>query len=153
MIREATLEDVPAIAQIGERFHGEAGWGDIAAYSVEDCARTLATMIGNEAAILLVAEKDGEIVGMAGGMVFPLYFNAAHKSGQELFWYMKPGLRDGTGGALLEAMEQTARDRGCQSWIMIALDKVAPELTGRLYRRRGYRPSEHSWIRRLANGD
>lgn len=153
MIRAATLEDVPVIAALGEKFHGEAGWGDIAEYRTEDCERSLAAMVEAEAAILLVAEKDGEIVGMAGGMVFPLYFNAAHRSGQELFWYMKQGLRDGTGGALLEAMEQAARDLGCESWIMITLDKVAPEATGRLYRRRGYRAAEHSWIRRLVNGN
>lgn len=149
MIRPATLADVPAITQLGERFHGEAGWADISSFNAENCASSLTAMVENPEAILLVAEKDGRIVGMAGGMTFPLYFNASHRSGQELFWYVEPGLRDGTGGRLLDAMEQAARDRGCQSWIMIALDKVDPELTGRLYRRRGYRASEHSWIRRL----
>lgn len=149
MIRLATLKDVADIAEMGERFHEAAGWGDIAGYSVEDCAKTLIQMIETDLGIVLVAESDGRIIGIAGGLVFPLYFNHAHKSGQELFLYVEPGLRDGTGGRLLAALEEEARKVGCTSWSMIALNKVSPEATGRLYQRRGYRPAEHSWIRRL----
>jgi GNAT superfamily N-acetyltransferase len=101
------------------------------------------------AGVVLVAEDEGRIVGIAGGIFFPLYFNHAHKSGQVLFLYVEPGRRDGLGGKLLAALENAAREAGCQSWIMIALDQVAPEATGRLYRRRGYRAAEHSWIRSL----
>lgn len=149
MIRRATLADVPIIAAIGERFHDLAGWHDVASYSVEDCAKTLTMMIESPEHIVLVAETLGVIVGIAGGLTFPLYFNHGHRSGQELFLYVEPGLRDGTGGKLLTALEDEARAIGCESWAMIALDKVDPELTGRLYRRRGYRASEHSWIKRL----
>lgn len=149
MIRPATLEDVPAIAEMGERFHAEAGWADVAGYSVGDCAKSLIQMIETELGIVLVAEDGGRIVGIAGGLVFPLYFNGAHKTGQELFLYVEPGRRDGTGARLLQALEDEARLAGCESWIMIALDKVSPEATGRLYQRRGYRAAEHSWIRRL----
>lgn len=149
MIRDATPADIPEIARLGELFHAEAGWGDIVEYSVEDTQKTLTHLVTSDDGILLVADNDGEIVGMAGGFAHPVYFNHAHKSGQELFWWMKPDLRDGTGRLLLEAMEDRARAIGCSSWAMIALDKVNPELTGRIYRRRGYRASEHSYIKRL----
>lgn len=148
-IRPAVADDAPAIAEMGERFHAEAAWSDIADYRIGDCSKSLIQMIETELGIVLVAENEGRIVGIAGGLVFPLYFNHAHKSGQELFLYVEPGLRDGTGGKLLSALECEARRMGCQSWAMIALDKVNPEATGRLYRRHGYRASEHSWIRRL----
>jgi GNAT superfamily N-acetyltransferase len=148
MIRNATLEDVAEIARLGEIFHREAGWGDICEYCPESTEKTLNYLIEDANGILLVAENGG-IVGMCGGLAHPVYFNHAHKSGQELFWWVKPGLRDGTGRLLLEAMEDEARRIGCVSWSMIALDKVNPELTGRLYRRRGYRASEHSYIKRL----
>jgi GNAT superfamily N-acetyltransferase len=149
VIRNATPEDIPEIARLGELFHAEAGWADICEYSIDDTQKTLGHLVSDESGILLVAERDGEIVGMAGGLAHPIYFNHSHKSGQELFWWMKPGLRDGTGRLLLEAMENAARDIGCTSWAMIALDKVQPEITGRIYRRRGYRASEHSYIKRL----
>lgn len=148
MIRRATLSDIPTIVLLGEQFHAEAGWDDICEYSREDTAKTLKYLVEDDNGILLVADT-GEIVGMCGGLAHPVYFNHSHKSGQELFWWMKPGLRDGTGRLLLEAMEDEARRIGCTSWSMIALDKVNPELTGRIYRRRGYRASEHSYIKRL----
>lgn len=149
MIRAATLDDIGEIARLGGLFHEEAGWGDICEYIPADCKTTLAHLVNDPNGILLIAEKDGAIVGMCGGLAHPIYFNHAHKSGQELFWWMRPGLRDGTGKLMLDAMESAARKLGCKSWGMIALDKVNPELTGRLYRRRGYRASEHSWIKRL----
>lgn len=149
MIRRASADDVEIIANLGREFHEEAGWADIADYRSVDCAETLRRMVDAEGALLLVAEDNGEIVGMAGAVLFPLYFNAAHLTAQELFWWIKPGLRNGEGGRLLDAMENEVRARGCESMIMIALDRVNPDATGRLYRRRGYRASEHSWIRRL----
>jgi GNAT superfamily N-acetyltransferase len=149
VIRRACLHDVSEIARLGELFHAEAGWADICEYNRGDVEKTLAALIESQDGILLVAERDGQIVGMCGGLASPIYFNHAHKGGQELFWWMKPGLRDGTGRLLLDAMEAEAKAIGCSSWAMIALDKVNPELTGRLYRRRGYRASEHSYIKRL----
>ena len=149
MIRRAALDDVPKIAELGEIFHAEAGWADICEYDREDVEKTLAHLVNDENGILFVAEDGGEIIGMCGGLAHPIYFNHGHKSGQELFWWVKPGLRGGIGKALLDAMEDEARSLGCASWAMIALDRVQPELTGMAYRRRGYRASEHSWIKRL----
>jgi len=106
-------------------------------------------MISNDAMILLAAEQDGGLVGMAGGAMSPLYFNHAHRIGQELFYWINPDARNGIGKVLLDALEDTARASGCASWIMVALDNVKPEVTGRMYRMRGYRPAERNWIRKL----
>lgn len=149
MIRPATQSDVPLIAEMGRNFHQAAGWGDVAEYDPESISATLAAMIDSQDMILLVAEQDGEVVGMAGGAMSPLYFNHAHRIGQELFYWINPGSRNGIGKLLLDALEAAARECGCNSWVMVALDKVNPEATGRLYRMRGYRPAEHNWIRRL----
>lgn len=149
MIRHANHRDVPAMVEMGRQFHCDAGWGDITEFSNEDCAATLAKMVGLDDAILLVVEREGNLIGMAGGLASPIYFNHAHKTGQELFFWMEPGSRNGDGRQLLEALEEEAREIGCQSWVMISLDRIRPEATGLLYKRRGYRASEHSWIKRL----
>lgn len=153
MIREAVLADIPALVAMGREFHGAAGWGDITSFSDEDCAQTLSNMIASDDAIIMVADRDGEIIGMSGGVTTPIYFNYGHKTGQELFFWMRPDARNGEGARLLAALEDAARAKGCQSWAMIALDKIRPEATGALYRRRGYRPAEHSWIKRLTDGN
>lgn len=149
MIRNAEPGDIPAIAELGALFHIEAELGDVVGYCPESTAKTLQSLIDSPDGILLVAEQGGEIVGMTGGLAFPFYFNHAHKSGQELFWFVKPEARNGVGRLLFDAIEAEAKAAGCVSWAMIALDRVQPELTGKIYRRRGYRASEHSYIKRL----
>ena len=149
-VRDAVQADVPIIALLGACFYDEAGWADVAAWDDASIRRTLESMIANPDAIVLVLERKGVICGMAGGLVHPLYFNHAHRTGQELFWYVEPDVRFGVGRDLLNALEQRAYDLGAESWAMVALDKVRPNATGALYRRRGYRASEHTYIKRLA---
>lgn len=149
MIRPARIDDCAEIARLGEIFHAEAAWGDVCDYRQGDCQATLERMCEAPETILLVAERDGDLIGMAGGLISMLYFNHAHLTGQELFWWIDPQERGSIGLRLLEALENEARARGCQSWAMIALDKVDPERTARIYERRGYRASERSFIKRL----
>ena len=149
MIRPATLADLPALGEIGARFHEEAGLSDIAEYVSADCQQSIAKMIQSADGIVIVAEADGQIIGVAGGLAHPLYFNFGHRSGMELFWWVDPPHRNGLGAQLFSALENEARALGCESWMMIALDKVQPKATGRLYQRRGYRASEHTYIKRF----
>ncbi len=149
IIRDATAGDVPRIAALGALFHVEAGWDDIASYNVKHCEASLSTMIERGEFVFIVAECEGEIIGIAAGALMPLYFNAAHIHGQEMFFWVDPAHRGRVGTAMLEALEGAGASAGAQSWAMVALSKVKPELTGRLYARRGYRPSEHYHIKRL----
>lgn len=149
MIRQASAADLSALGEIGALFHIEAGLSDIAGYVREDCEKSIRHMIEAEEGICLVAEEDGEVVGVAGGLAHPLYFNHGHLSGMELFWWVRPDHRTGLGSRLFSALEDAARALGCVSWAMIALDKVNPAVTGRIYERRGYRASEHTYIKRL----
>lgn len=149
MIRKAAQDDVANIVEMGRRFHEEAGWSDICDFDPESCTRTIANMIEQDAHIVLVVEQGGDLIGMAGGVTSELYFNYAHRTGQELFFWMRPETRSGEGRALLQALEDEAKSIGCGSWAMIALDNIRPDATGMLYKRNGYRPSERSWIKRL----
>lgn len=148
MIREATEADIPAIARLGAEFHAAAGWADIFAYSVADCETSLGQLMGLDSFICLVAETD-RIVGMTAGIVCPVYFNRAHLSGEELFWYVSEDAPQMTGLRLLEALESAAKAKGCQSWQMKSLAKLGGERMDRVYRRRGYRPSESTFIKRF----
>lgn len=149
-IRDAQANDIPVIVRLGALFFDEAGWSDVTEWDDESVAATLSNMIDSDGGILLVAERKGVILGMAGGLVYPAYFNAHHLTGQELFWWVSPDDRCGAGKALMDAMEARAREKGAKSWAMIALDKVRPAAVGAVYQRRGYRASEHSYIKRLA---
>lgn len=148
IIRDAELSDVPDLARLGALFHAESGLADLIEYVEADYAAWLSAVIGLPNVLMLVAD-DGEIKGATGGMVCPIYFNAAHITGEELFFWVHPDSRGSLGLRLIEALESAARDAGCSSWHMKALAGVKPEATGRFYERRGYRPAENSYIKRL----
>lgn len=148
IVRFATPDDIPQIAALGRVFHAQAAWSDVFDYREEDCAESLLALMASDAFICLVADV-GEIVGMASGIVSPVYFNHAHKSGEELFWWVSSDAPPMTGMRLLTALEQAASALGCQSWQMKSVDRLNGERMARVYARRGYRPSEHSFIKRL----
>ena len=148
MIRPAELSDIPQIARLGELFHAQAGWSDVFSYSVEDCEASLAHFMAQESFICLVAD-EGEIVGMAAGAFSPVYFNLSHKSGEELFWWVSDNAPQMTGIRLLNALENAARERGCESWQMKSIALLNGDRMGKLYERMGYRASEHTFVKRL----
>lgn len=148
MIRPAEPADIPEIARLGAKFHAAAGWDEIE-YSEADCAASLATFMQAGCFLCFVAERDGAIVGMAAGVVSPVYFNASHLSGEELFWWVDDAAPQLAGIRLLDALETEARERGCKTWQMKSLARLGGDRMTRLYERRGYRASEQSFIKRL----
>lgn len=148
MIREATEADIPRVLEMGRRFFETAGWPDVAEWDDASTEWTLRFLIEQPTGALFVAEEDGHVVGMTGGMVMPFYFNHTHRTGQELFWWVEPEHR-GIGSGLFDALEAWAREAGAQTFTMIAVDRLKPDVMARIYRARGYRPSEHAFIRRL----
>lgn len=148
MIRPATPDDMPRILEMGERFFETAGWPEIAEWDAPSMERTLGYLMEADTGCIFVAETEDGIVGMTGGMLNPFYFNLSHLTGQELFWWVEPEHR-GVGSGLFDALEAWAKAAGAMSFSMIALDRLKPDVLGRIYQRRGYRASEHSYIRRL----
>lgn len=147
MIRPANHDDIGEIARLGAIFHAQAGWSEIA-YSVDDCARSLHALMANPAFICIVSEGAG-IDGMAAGVLSPVYFNHGHTSGEELFWWVSPAASQMTGIRLLDALENAAKQKGCQTWQMKSLARLGGDRMVRLYERRGYRAAEQSFIKEL----
>jgi GNAT superfamily N-acetyltransferase len=149
MIRPAAEHDIPLLLEMGRRFFGEAGWGDVTEYDPASMERTIRHLIDSEAGILLVAEADGEVAGMAGALLYPHYFNTDSLTGQEIFWWVEPAHRTGFGGALLDAMESAAAAAGAVSFTMVSVASLRSDALDRVYRRRGYRPAERTYIKRF----
>ena len=144
MIREATLGDLPRVLEMGEQFYMAAGWQTFVEWDATSVESTLAFLIDSETGCLLVADVDGEIVGMIGGMVAPHYYNFSVITGQELFWWAKPEYR-GAGGDLFDALETWAKAVGATMFTMVAVDKFRPSVMARVYRSKGYAPDSGDW--------
>lgn len=140
-IRPATTDDLPELLRMGRSFAGALKLADTIGYDDETMERLFLHLINDANGILLVT--DG---GAAGGLVHPSLFNRHHMTGQELFWWVDPECR-GAGLRLLAALEDAARERGAQSFMMGTHEALNFAAATKLYGRRGYRASDRNFIK------
>lgn len=145
-IIRASFGNLLSLVEMGRNFFTEAGWGDVAEWKDEEGCNALVHML-QSGQLIFIAKRGNEIVGMIGAIIYPLWFNASVKMAQEVFWYMKPEERNGTGSLLLDALEKEAKAQGVHALSMLSVEKL-PSLDD-YYIRRGYRPSEKTFIKRL----
>ena len=148
-IRPAVQEDFAKILPLAHSFFAASNYGDLVEFSDDTFRRTFEQLLG-DSGVCLVAEDSGAIVGAVGAITYPFYFNEGHRTGQELFWWVSEGSRGrDTGARLFHELEKWARSVGCKTFTMVALDSVNPETVGGIYKRAGYRASEHTYIKGL----
>lgn len=136
MIREAGEADIPAILELGERFHALSPWSD-RRFRREATERTVRALIEQPNAVLLF---NGH--GILGGVLSPIYFGGGVVA-QELFWFA-----DSRGRELIKAFEEWAHANGADGVLMVnlALDDRTDALMHRMYSRMGYSLRErHYW--------
>lgn len=143
-IRPAVSADIPALMPMARNFHAASGYSDLVGFCQDSMAATFAGLIAQ--GIIVVADRGG-LIGAVGGMPVPMPFNHGHRTMSELFWWVEPEHR-GVGPVLLEAFEDYAHAIGCGLVTMASLEAQNPALVDRLYRRRGYRAVEHTYVRR-----
>lgn len=135
MIREATLADIPALLEMGEKFAKKANLSEHCGYNAQDMAETFKAMIERNEFCLFIGDK-----GAIGGIKAPHPFNYATTMADELFWWSEG--REGL--ALLEAYEEWAGDALVR---MTTLEAVNPDRMSKFYQRRGYEPLERVFVR------
>ena len=147
MIRDAILEDIPAMVAMGESFFAASGYGDVTEYDPESAAATFAMLIDSPDGVVLIAD-EGRPVGTAAALVYPFFFNTAHRHGQEMFWWVEPEFR-GTGTGLMRELESRASSLGAKSLSVAALASLKPDVLAEVYRRAGFRASDSSFVKAI----
>jgi GNAT superfamily N-acetyltransferase len=132
--------------RMGRAFHAVTGAADLIPLDDATLERTFQQLIEGEASVILVFDKGDGLAGATGAMLHPHYWNNAHITGQELFWWVDPEHR-GIGRALFDVLESWVQVSGAHSFTMIALEHIDGGKAGAIYRRRGYRPVEHSYTK------
>jgi hypothetical protein len=136
MARLATEADIPDLLEMGARFHAKSGAA--IPYCRESVAHTLRTLLASDDGVIFM---DG--AAAAGALLHGAWFNQSHKTGSELFWWSE----NGAGQGLFAALEDWAKEQGADSFAMVALEALRPAALGAVYKRKGYRASEHSWLK------
>lgn len=147
MIRQAKIEDLRRITEMSEKFYPQTPYINLAPFNPE-AAASLATML-IESGIMLVAEVDGEVVGMVGLVVTPFPFEPSLIGAYEIIWWVEPAAQDqGIGRALVEAIDGEARKHGCSYVHMVCMANSPPQAAA-LYFKCGYDHTEMSFTKRL----
>lgn len=148
IIRFATDADLEALIRIGRDFYEFNVYKEHVELDPESLATTIAMLRADH--VLLVAEEGDKVVGAAGALIAPLYWNHAKKQGVEIFWWLDPEHRGGGNGKRLRRMlEDVARMRGADFWNMIALEASEPEKVGAMYEKDGLKLVEHIYMKAL----
>jgi predicted N-acetyltransferase YhbS len=149
-IRHAEPNDLNALLDMGREFFQVSGNERFTTFDESSLTATLISiMSGVSGGVLLVAEVDSKVVGMAACVVFPFYANHATLIGQEVFWWASPEHRKGIGGALMDELEAAATRKGAKVFIGANLSGERNAAFERMYRRRGYVPAENTHIKVL----
>lgn len=137
MIRRATLDDMPAILDLGAEFlaYSPHSWIPLD----RDAFATFAAHMIEHGAIFL--SEDGFI----GGLLSPAYFNPAYVFAAELFWFARK-----EGPQLRQAFEAWAREQGASAVTCSGLVDHHEAAIRRVYGRAGYEPSEIAFMKRIA---
>jgi GNAT superfamily N-acetyltransferase len=151
-IRHAEPKDLFELIEMGREFLEQSGNGEFTTFDEASFTTTIIGLMGGiSGGTLLVAESGERAVGMAACVVFPFYANMNTKIAQEIFWYAKPDFRNGVGAALLDELEEDARRKGADVFMSAAIAGLRDGAIGRVYERRGYKPVENSYIRKLSS--
>lgn len=133
---------------MGRDFFEEAGWAKHASFDPESFAYSCGLLMDN--GIFMVADDDqAGVIGMAAAGVSPAYWNRTILTAQEIFWYVLPEHRTGTGRLLMAALEDAMRAIGVVLCSMSAEEGLRSSALHRLYRQCGYWPAEKLFWKRL----
>lgn len=146
MIRAATEADIPGIVRMSRIFYGTTAYTQHADMDDATVARLTRQLMDS---VMLVAERDGELVGMVGLVVAPFMFNDSIRVAYEVVWYVDPDAQGaGVGKALLAAIEPACAARGASAVVMVHLATSPPQAAA-IYERMGYQHSESSFTKRI----
>lgn len=139
MIRQASLEDIETVLDLGRRFHAYSPWSERASLNEDHWRQTAHNLLTGETSAIFLSED-----GFCGGLIFPLYFNWDYLIAQELFWFAKSG-----GTEVRQAFENWAKGRGAVAIQMSCLADKREAAMRRLLTRKGYVATETQLLREL----
>lgn len=141
LIRTAKPEDLPGIVEMGLRFRKSTKYSNHLIENKDCMVKVAQQLIEKET--LLICERDQELIGMIGFILYNHFLSGELVSG-EIFWWMEPTSR-GQGLRLLREMEKRSKQAGALRNQMVAPD----EQTARIYERLGYEFVEATYQKTL----
>lgn len=144
--RDAEEADLLAVVEMAREFHEHVGGEDFGEFDENAAAGTILAMIPNEDGSLIVAEHDGQIVGMIAASAYHPLFSSSARIAQEICWWVNPSARSlGAGVALIKALVEWAKEADVTTLNMHAISRGSPKKAQAVYEHMGFELSEYVW--------
>lgn len=137
MIRNATAGDIPALIELGTLMYLESRYSEYSPFDADKCAELAQNLIYSPSGCVLVAEKDGRVIGWLGGGIAEQFFSRQLMA-FEYGLFVAPEHRGGSAGPrLARAFIDWSKEHGAAVINMGITTGVHAERTGQLYSRLG----------------
>lgn len=148
IVRKATLADLDKYVVLAQAFHEASPMKTVAAFDRQGYIEFLVSSLDKDSIGIWLAEIDGEIVGICGAILYPLYFSPSSLVVQELWWWLTPASRGtGAGAKMFKQIEEWAKQHKALALFMIALEDERAKKMEKLYVRAGFTPMERTFMK------
>lgn len=138
-------KEIPKLIPLAHAFIEESG-EDIP-FDAEHFKHTWDQIYLTKTGSIIKYEKDGEIVGALGFLVYKDILSGQLKA-TETFWFVKKEHR-GAGVLLLDEFERISKIMGVKKVMMAHLKNLMPEKVKSIYLKKGYREVETQYERSI----
>jgi len=149
-VRAAIAEDLPKYKDQARVFHAASPVHSAIDFDDDGYANFYLAALTNPDIGMWLAESEDKVVGIAGALMYPIYFSPNTRVAQELWWWLTPDSRGtGAGAAMFAQIEQWAVEQKAQAIFMIALEDSRVDSMVKVYGRAGYRPTERTFMKEM----
>lgn len=146
-IRKAEPEDFPKVLPMAEKFYNSTAYSKDMEFDIPSILEHFILMLTR--GFVLLAEEDGEAIGMLGCLVVPFQLNTNYLVCSEAMWWVEPAYRGlAVGSDLTKEAEIEAQIAGCHKTIMSSL--ADSPIVDAYYESRGYVLAEKAYMRGVA---
>lgn len=146
MVRQATEQDLEAIADMGMEFMSGTKYASVLPMHRDDALAAIIHL--HSVGRVWVAEIDGRICGFMAASIVPCWFNQRLRIALENVWWMQPEFRNRPEGIrMLREFERWAKDQGAQVACMSDIVLEAGSPAGSILQRLGYEVTERTFLK------
>ena len=148
MVRQATEQDIEAIADMGMEFMSGTRYASVLPVN-RDEVRTAILQLASVGRVW-VAVVEGHVRGFMAASIIPSWFSPRSRIALEHVWWMQPEFRGRPEGIrLLLEFERWAKEQGAQVACMSDIVLEAGSPAGSILQRLGYEVSERTFLKVL----
>ncbi len=150
IIRPARPDDLPDLLQCGVEFLEAGAQTYAVSPNPEELRGILVRFLAHPDMCVLVAERDGEILGGLVGTLTQLWFAPTVSVAAELAWFVRAHARGGAAAVrLLRAFESWAATRHVAYVTVSCIPSLKGDAVATLFARAGYHEAERAFLRRI----